>query len=101
MTKKISGNRPVSPIKTDRLSQSQSVKSIQNIERTENVSKTNRAKGATRMISAKEKQELIKMVNEEADKLFGNSNISESKRKKVEEAVKMTIDAAFETEDSN
>ncbi|MCB0311394.1 MAG: hypothetical protein KDD42_09170 [Bdellovibrionales bacterium] len=50
---------------------------------------------ATRTMSAAERQQLFRMIEEEADKLFGEGGLPQSQRKVVEDAVKMAVDAAI------
>ena len=49
---------------------------------------------ATRAISMAERAQLFEMIAEEADKLFSGKNIPPQHKQVVEQAVKMTIDAA-------
>ena len=50
---------------------------------------------STRIMSAAEREQLFKMINEEADKLFKNSGISEEKRGILADAVKMAVDSGI------
>lgn len=52
-------------------------------------------RGSTRLMSASEREELFKMITEEADKLFAKSGLPAEQREAIEEAVKMTIDASL------
>ena len=49
----------------------------------------------TRSMSLAEREELFRMIDQEADKLFADSGIAAAKRKVVESAVKMAIDAGL------
>jgi hypothetical protein len=53
----------------------------------------------TREMSFQERNELLQMVEQEAEKLFSNSKIPEAQRQAIELAVKQTIDAALVIED--
>jgi hypothetical protein len=50
---------------------------------------------STRIMSAAEREQLFKMINEEADKLFDSSGLSEEKRSVLKEAVKMAVDSGL------
>ena len=50
---------------------------------------------ATREMSFEEREELFKMVKEEATSLFGKSGISKEKQTILEDAVKMAIDSGL------
>jgi hypothetical protein len=49
---------------------------------------------ATRAMTLAEREELFKMVDEEAKRMFGDSEFSEQHKQVVQQAVKMVIDAA-------
>lgn len=52
-------------------------------------------RGATRVMTAAEREQLLAMVNEEAEKIFGKSGIPDEQRQIIESAVKQTIEAAI------
>ena len=52
-------------------------------------------RGATRVMSAAEREQLLAMVNEEAEKIFGKSGIPAEQREIIASAVKQTIEAAI------
>lgn len=54
---------------------------------------------STRIMSAAEREQLFKLINEEADKLFEKSGISEEKRSVLKNAVKMAVDSGLLEED--
>lgn len=56
---------------------------------------------STRTMTLEEREELFKMINEEADKMFKNSGLSAEKRALVESAVKMAVDSGLIDEDDN
>ncbi len=58
-----------------------------------------RARKATRMMSMAEREELFKMVSEEAEKLFPPGTIAKHRKEVIEGAVKMAIDASIADED--
>ena len=49
----------------------------------------------TRTMSYEEREQLFKMVNEEAERIFGQTGMSDSRKRSVTEAVKMAIDAGL------
>lgn len=53
----------------------------------------------TRIMSAAERDNLFRMINEEADKLFADSSISEEKKQLLKSAVKMAVDSGIVTEE--
>jgi hypothetical protein len=53
------------------------------------------SKRGTRAISFEEREQIFKVVQEEAEKIFGQTGMSESRKKTVTEAVKMAIDAGL------
>lgn len=52
-------------------------------------------RGITREMTAAEREHLLAMVNEEAEKIFGKSGIPAEQREIIESAVKQTIEAAI------
>lgn len=53
----------------------------------------------TRLMSSAERDNLFRMIDEEADKLFADSNISEEKKQVLKSAVRMAVDAGIPVED--
>lgn len=86
---------------TNEVSDVNSVDNVSGVQKVSHVSGVNavggvRAKQNTRIITLEEREALFKMINEEADDIFGK----DSKRGKVaRDAVKMAIDAAIIKED--
>jgi hypothetical protein len=54
---------------------------------------------ATRTMTLQEREHLLQMVQEEAEKMFANSALSAERKKTVADAVKMAIDAGLIQED--
>ena len=92
--------------KTNNLDQIHKSESIAHVNKTGKVGAVNAISGTsrtpTREMSFQEREELLRMVGEEAEKLFSKSKIPASQREAIEMAVKQTIDAALieEQEDS-
>jgi len=55
----------------------------------------------TRNMTLAEREELFRMIDQEADKLFAESGMTPAKRKVVESAVKMAIDAGLISDDDS
>lgn len=53
----------------------------------------------TRIMSLAEREELLRMIDQEADKLFEGSGISSAKKRVIAEAVKMAIDSGLVAEE--
>jgi len=53
---------------------------------------------ATRLMTLEEREQLLQMINEEADKMFKSGVIPPQKKEVVAKAVKMAIDASILTE---
>lgn len=56
---------------------------------------------ATRTMSYEEREQLFKMVAEEATSLFGKAGMSKEKQSIIEDAVKMAIDSGLLEEDAD
>lgn len=86
---------------TNEVSSVDNVQGIDNVQKVSNVSGVGsvngiRQKKNTRIITPEEREALFKMINEEAQDIFGK----DSKRGKIaSEAVKMAIDSAIIKED--
>ena len=53
----------------------------------------------TRIMSTDERDNLLKLISEEADKLFQGSGMSAEKKEVLKSAVKMAVDSGIVTED--
>ena len=86
---------------TNEVSEVSEVDAVSGVNKVSNVSAVSgvtgvRSRSNTRIITLEEREALFKMINEEADDIFGKN----SKRGNVaKEAVKMAIDAAIIKED--
>ncbi|MBN8548283.1 MAG: hypothetical protein J0M12_03085 [Deltaproteobacteria bacterium] len=54
---------------------------------------------ATRIMSTAERENLMRLINEEAEKLFEDSAMSPERKEVLKSAVKMAVDAGIVTED--
>lgn len=55
----------------------------------------------TRVMTAEEREKFFKMVDEEADRLFGSNALSPKRRELVKQAVKMAVDSGLLPEDDD
>jgi hypothetical protein len=103
MTKKI-GDKKVGVVQSTRqttnVEGAGAVSNVGNVKATSAVGGIKRSSGITkerltRSMSAAEREELFRMINEEADKMFGSEGVPEARRQVVETAVKMAIDAGI------
>ena len=90
----------------DKARKSTSIKQVESVEDVAGVQKTGRVgsvgrstaatgTGAAKQMSFEDREKLLSMVEEEAKKIFGKSNIPESKKAVIKRAVEMAIDAAI------
>ena len=97
--------------KIGKINQTTNIKDIQKTEAVQDIRKTtavtgvsgvgNNPRKGTRVMTAEEREALFAMVSEEAEKLFGKSDITPTQREILEEAVKMTIDASIVEEEKD
>lgn len=95
--------------KIGKVQKSTTLKEIQKAQTIDSVRKTGAVtgvsgadsskRGPTRVMSIEERDALLNMVTEEAEKMFGKSKISSEQREAIEEAVKITIDASIVDEE--
>lgn len=90
-TPNVGGSTPIQPTKIEG---SQKVGTVGQVASTTAKTGVARARRPTRPMTAEEREHLFKLLNEEADKIFGADGLPESKRAQVEGAVKMALDAS-------
>jgi len=56
---------------------------------------------ATRTMTLAEREQLFQMINEEAEKLFGEGGMSPAQKNVVKNAVRMAVDAGIVAEDED
>lgn len=95
-----------------------STKETTQVERTENVTSVTGVKSATsigaiggataigarrptRTMTLEEREELFRLINEEADKMLTKSGLSKEKIEIVQNAVKMAVDSGLMSEDDS
>lgn len=104
MVKKVEGGRQI--VTTKRVEaqekiQSVGVKGISEVTAAQSQTPTRSVRRATRPMTAEEREHLFKLIQEEADKMFGQDIIPPKKRQQVESAVMMTIDASMVNEETD
>ena len=107
MVDEIKGKGKVGDIKSKQIEETRKTGAVKQVGKTSAIDNvkavSGNARGSTRVMTAAEREKLFKMVNEEAEKLFGDSGIPQSQRQAIEDAVKYTLDAAIidDNEDDN
>lgn len=73
------------------------VSSVKSTDRVKGITDTGlpRKRNATRVMTLAEREELFKLVSEEAKKIFPEGTLPESKREIIEGAVKMALDSVL------
>ncbi len=101
MVKKITGTGPSRPaggpsgVKSTDTVQGAKVDSVQKVGQTQAQSVAGKARRSTRPMTQAERDHLLSLVDEEADKMFGQGKLPEEKKKTLTEGVKLTIQATF------
>ncbi|RMG44398.1 MAG: hypothetical protein D6719_01910 [Candidatus Dadabacteria bacterium] len=84
----------------------EAVSEVERVKKTEEVGRVGKVGAAgkrrpTRTMSSAEREELFRIINEEADKMFADSPIPPEEREAVKNAVKMAVDAGLIPEDES
>ena len=103
MVKKIDSSRPVgpsqaAPIESGKAVGASKVGAVGQVTGDQSVQRTS-GKRVGRRITLADREQLFRLIEEEADKMFGADKIPEKKRQTVETAAKMAVDSAMITED--
>ena len=106
MVKKISGPSSSPTQGTSKVQSTQSVKgaevgAVTNIISTKQTEKAPRTRLSTRAMSPEEREMLFQLIDDEANRLFGDKKISESKKRTIQGAVRMTVAASISEDDSD
>ncbi len=80
---------------TKRVSDVSSIKALSGVKGTDSISGAGK-RNATRVMTLAEREELFRMVSEEAKKIFPQGTLPAHKREIIEGAVKMAIDSVLE-----
>lgn len=109
MSKKID-DKKVNSVKrtepTKGVEKAEAISSVTPVKKTERIRGVGGVKGvrqrkSTRLMTSEEREELFRMINEEAEKLFPDGTISKDKREIIAGAVKMAIDSGLVEEDGD
>ena len=103
---KISGIKPSAVKPTDTTKEVAGTEAVSEVGQISGVKATEAVKGAkgagsvgkrrmTRTITVEEREHLFRVVQEEAEKMFGNNDAGRARKKTVTDAVKMAIDAGL------
>jgi hypothetical protein len=98
-TKKIGGidssTKAKAVEKTQTVSKVDAVQAATGVEGLQAAGGIGNKRKATRIMSAQEREELLKMIDEEAEKLFKSGAVPSSKRDLISTAVKMAVDTSI------
>jgi hypothetical protein len=103
MVRKIGGDKPthsVTPgVQATRTVESTKVGNVEQVKAADRQATVGGVRRSTRLLTPEQQQELLAMVDEEADKMFTEQGLPESKKETVKGAVKMAIEASITEED--
>jgi len=96
--KKVGGVDKAAP--TDQIKETESVSELSSVKKASGVapvSSTGKAgqTRSTRTLTHKEREKIFAMIEEEAEKLFKDSDISPGQQKTIADAVKMAVDSGL------
>ena len=101
MVKKIDGTGPSRPavgttgVRSNEAVQGAKVDSIQKVDQTQAQTGAGKVRRSTRPMTQAERDHLLSLVDEEADKMFGEGKLPEAKKKTLTDGVKMTLQASL------
>jgi hypothetical protein len=101
MVKKISGSTPARPtgaaagIKANKEVQAAQVDSVQKVGGVQGQSRAEKIRRQTRPMTVEERTHLLQLVDEEAEKLFGDGKLPRSRKETLTRSVKLTIAAGI------
>lgn len=100
MVKKVDGinnssRTSATAIEATKQIQTTAVSGVTNVIAPTGSTKIDPIRRATRAMSSEEREYLIRLVNEEATRLFSNNSISQKQKETAKKAVNMAIDAAI------
>ena len=97
MVKKVTGitSSPASSVKETAATTATGVKNVGAVNAPAAQGSVQRVRKATRPMTAEERATLFRLLNEEADKMFAQQDMSTESKETVKTAVKMAIDASI------
>lgn len=90
-----SSSRAKSIEKTQNIAEVDAVKATSGISGLQGTGGIGQKRKATRIMSAQEREQLLKMIDEEAEKLFKSGAMPNSKKELISTAVKMAVDTSI------
>lgn len=104
MVRKIQGNKPsqassTTPVQPTKTVESSKVGGVDQVKGTEKRDSAKKIGRNTRILTPEQKEQLFALIEEEAEKMFGDDGLPEAKKKTVKGAVKMAIEAGMMTEE--
>lgn len=102
MVKKVGGTPPKSGIRTEGIQSTKTVSSakVDKVGSTQRSDGSQKVQSASRRITPETTQQLLQLIEEEADKLFSESGLPESKKETIKGAVRMAIAASLREDDT-
>ena len=99
MVRKIGGPKPPSisqstPVQPASVTGTEKVGTVHKVDQAGQKEVVGRARRPTRPMTEEERQHLLRLLTEEADKMFSENGIPATKRETVEGAVKMALEAS-------
>ena len=100
MVKKIDGisnssRTSATAVEATKQIQTTGVSGITNVTAPNGSAKIDSIRRATRAMTAEEREYLLRLVNEEADRLFSNNSLNNKQKQTAKTAVKIALDAAI------
>ena len=94
------------PSRTKNVDETREIQRVSRVAPTGSIGKVGTVQGigrrqATRTMSLEEREELFKMIDEEAERMFGNGVLSPERRSIVQQAVKMAVDSGLMEKDGD
>ena len=97
MVKKVGGKPPKPGIKTDSVQSAKTVGSnkVDKVRATKGKESSQKVEAASRRISSENHEQLLQLIEEEADKLFNETGLPAEKKETIKNAVKMALEASM------
>lgn len=99
MVKKIGGDKPthaITPsVQATRTVEGTKIGAVEQVKALDRQGAVTGVRRSTRQLTPEQQQELLAMIDEEADKMFSEQGLPESKKETVKGAVKMAIEASM------
>lgn len=98
MVKKVTGKPPKPGIKTDSVQSTKTAGSakVDKVGATTQNNPSSKVDAANRRITAEKHEELLQLIEEEAEKLFSDTGLPKEKKETIMGAVRMALEASME-----